>query len=110
LDMFPDSYAFGTGSDNNTCRIFDQRCWGEIATFKDEKNQSSVTSCAFSSSGRFLVAGYDDFAARVWDTIKGEIVESPLQTHEKRVSCLGINKSGKAICTGSWDDSLKIWA
>lgn len=112
LDMFPDNNAFGTGSDDNTCRIFDQRCWGEVQQFKDEKNQASVTSCAFSSSGRYLVAGYDDCVARVWDTIKGELVDGlqGLSTHEKRVSCLGINKSGKAICTGSWDDSLKIWA
>jgi guanine nucleotide-binding protein G(I)/G(S)/G(T) subunit beta-1 len=112
IDMFPDSYAFGTGSDDNTCRLFDQRCWGEIGVYKDEKFLYSVTSCAFSSSGRFFVAGYDDFSARIWDTIKGEMLHPGLgpNGHEKRVSCLGINKSGKAICTGSWDDSLKIWA
>jgi len=30
--------------------------------------------------------------------------------HDKRVSCLGVTKNGKALCTGSWDNLLKIWA
>jgi len=113
IDLFPDSHAFGTGSDDSSCRIFDQRCWGQVqCVVPDQGNtQSSVTSCAFSGSGRFMVAGYDDFSTRVWDVLTGKPAAglSKLESHEKRVSCLGINKSGKAICTGSWDDSLKIW-
>ena len=30
--------------------------------------------------------------------------------HENRVSCLGVSPSGDALCTGSWDTLLKIWA
>jgi WD40 repeat protein len=30
--------------------------------------------------------------------------------HENRVSCLGVSPSGDALCTGSWDALLKIWA
>jgi len=81
-----------------------------VNTYKAPNFLYSVTSCAFSSSGRFFVAGYDDFSAQVWDTITGEMIQPGLKSHEKRVSCLGINKSGRAICTGSWDDSLKVWA
>ncbi|MFS7995549.1 Guanine nucleotide-binding protein subunit beta [Helianthus anomalus] len=31
-------------------------------------------------------------------------------SHEARVSCLGLSADGSALCTGSWDTSLKIWA
>ncbi len=33
-----------------------------------------------------------------------------LQGHENRVSCVGVAPSGEALCTGSWDTLLKIWA
>jgi len=119
IDLFPDSHAFGTGSDDSTCRIFDTRSWSQVQMVipdGDRGTQTSVTSCAFSGSGRFMVAGYDDFSTRVWDTLTGKPASGAPklggggEAHEKRVSCLGINKSGKAICTGSWDDTLKIWA
>ncbi|CAN0483447.1 unnamed protein product, partial [Hapterophycus canaliculatus] len=29
---------------------------------------------------------------------------------QNRVSCLGVNPKGEALCTGSWDTLLKIWA
>jgi len=109
IDRFPDGYAFATGSDDNTARMFDTRCWGEINTFANEK-VVSVTSVSFSYSGRLLFAGYDDFSCRVWDVIKGDLLEPALNGHEKRVSCLGVNMPGSALATGSWDDTLKIWA
>ena len=33
-----------------------------------------------------------------------------LQAHENRVSCVGVSRDGKALCTGSWDTLLRIWA
>lgn len=56
-----------------------------------------------------MFAGYDDFSSHVWDTLKGEHVGT-LAGHENRVSCLGVSKDGMALCTGSWDSYLKIWA
>jgi len=111
VDRFPDGYGFGTASDDNTCRLFDTRCWGEVASFADEK-LSSATSCGFSSSGRFFFSGYDDHTVRVWDTVHCSMVEptNGLTGHEKRVSCLCISSNGDAIASGSWDDSVKIWA
>jgi len=110
IDRFPDGYAFATGSDDNTARMFDTRCWAEIATFGNNHTSVPITSVAFSSSGRFLFGGYDDCHYRVWDVIKAEVLEPMLQCHEKRVSCLGVNRPGTAVATGSWDDSLRIWA
>jgi len=110
IDLFPDQNAFATGSDDTTMRLFDMRSWGEVNKFWHDHINMAVTSCSFSYSGRLLFGGYDDNRARVWDVIKGELLAPELSSHEKRVSCLGVNRSGSAVCTGSWDDSLKVWA
>ena len=33
-----------------------------------------------------------------------------LAGHDNRVSCLGCSHDGMALCTGSWDSFLKLWA
>ena len=31
-----------------------------------------------------------------------------LTGHENRVSCLGVSVDGMALCTGSWDSTLRV--
>ena len=108
--FFPDGLAFGTGSDDSTCCIFDVRCYSDIGRFISNKILCGITSVAFSTSGRILFAGYDDYNCYAWDvTVEGNFKYS-LMSHENRVSCLGVSPSGEALCTGSWDTLLKIWA
>lgn len=99
---------FATGSDDATCRMFDIRSDQEMACFGGEHIICGITSVAFSKSGRVLFAGYDDFNCHVWDALKLERA-AQLMGHENRVSCLGVNEDGVALCTGSWDSFLKIW-
>ncbi|CAM9571177.1 unnamed protein product [Laminaria digitata] len=35
--FFPDGKAFGTGSDDSSCRLFDMRCYGEANYFGNDK-------------------------------------------------------------------------
>lgn len=107
--FFPNGDAFGTGSDDSTCRLFDIRAGRELNKYKTEDANCGVTSIAFSISGRLLFAGYDDFSCKVWDSMRGDQV-GILLGHDNRVSCLGVSSDGMALCTGSWDSSLKIWA
>jgi guanine nucleotide-binding protein G(I)/G(S)/G(T) subunit beta-1 len=102
--------AFGTGSDDATCRLFDMRCYGEVNRFKNDAITAGITSVAFSKSGRLMFGGYDDFNTHVWDTLSDSSqVAYTLQTpHENRVSCLSVNGMGDALCTGSWDTNLKV--
>mmetsp|Transcript_6329 Transcript_6329/g.13231 ORF Transcript_6329/g.13231 Transcript_6329/m.13231 type:complete len:354 (-) Transcript_6329:418-1479(-) len=110
--FFPDGNAFGTGSDDSSCRLFDMRSYGEVNKFASDKITCGITSIAFSKSGRLLFAGYDDFNTNAWDTLanSSQCAFSLPQPHENRVSCLGVNGNGDALCTGSWDTNLKIWA
>jgi len=110
--FFPDGFAFGTGSDDSSCRLFDMRSYGEVNTFKNDKITCGITSVSFSKSGRLMFGGYDDFNAYAWDTL-ADSSQTPYALpgpHENRVSCLGVNAKGDALCTGSWDTNLKIWA
>jgi len=109
VQFFPNGLAFGTGSDDASCRLFDIRADREMMNYANESIMCGITSVAFSISGRFLFAGYDDFNCHVWDTLKGEKVFC-LQGHDNRVSCLGVSSDGMALCTGSWDSLLRIWA
>jgi WD40 repeat protein len=106
--FFPNYQAFGTGSDDATCRLFDIRADQELLIYSHESIVCGITSVAFSKSGRLLLAGYDDFNCNVWDTLKGDRA-GVLAGHDNRVSCLGVSEDGMAVGTGSWDSFLRIW-
>lgn len=108
VKFFPDGNAFGTGSDDTSCRLFDIRADAELITYTNENILCGITSVDFSISGRLLFAGYDDFNCYAWDTLKGDRA-CILQNHENRVSCLGVSGDGLALCTGSWDAFLRVW-
>jgi len=110
VSFFPDGNAFVTGSDDTTCRLMDIRACRQLHRYYDAKIVCGVTCVDFSSSGRILFAGYDDENCYAWDSTVGTPVLRLIGGHEKRISCLGVTKNGKALCTGSWDTLLKIWA
>ena len=112
VDFFPEGFSFGSGSDDSSCRLFDLRCYNELASFGNDKILCGITSVAFSHTGRLLFAGYDDYNCYAWDTCQAvaDQYQWQLVGHENRVSCLGVNDDGTAMATGSWDTLLKIWA
>ena len=105
--FFPNGDAFATGSDDASCRLFDIRADRELNAYTHDNILCGITSVAFSISGRILFGGYDDWTCNVWDTLKGERV-GVLTGHENRVSCLGVSADGMALCTGSWDSTLRV--
>lgn len=110
--FFPDGNAFATGSDDSLCKIFDLRYYGEINSFNnEEEGMSRITSVDFSSSGRLLFSGSEDHNCYVWDTLGTSKEQlSKLDGHHQRVATLGVTPLGDALCTGSWDCTLRIWA
>lgn len=57
--------------------------------------------------GRLLFAGYNDYTINVWDVLKGTRV-SVLFGHENRVSRVRVSPDGTALCSASWDNSLRV--
>ncbi|KAJ9152688.1 hypothetical protein P3X46_026226 [Hevea brasiliensis] len=116
VKFFPDGNRFGTGSDDGTCRLFDIRTGHQLQEYYQQHSDDEVrhvTSIAFSISGRLLFAGYSNGDCYVWDTLLAQVVlnlGSLQNSHESRISCLGLSADGSALCTGSYDTNLKIWA
>lgn len=109
VHFFPNNNCFGTGSDDASCMLYDLRSYGPLNKYCTDQILCGITSVAFSGSGRYFFAGYDDYNVHVWDTITATQSQI-LNGHENRVSCLGVPQNGKCLCTGSWDTILKIWA
>lgn len=83
IQFFPNGNAFGTGSDDASCRLFDIRADRELQNYTVSLDATrrgkdvwltwkqigepvcGITSVAFSVSGRLLFAGYDDFECKV---------------------------------------------
>ena len=127
VEFFPSGNVVSSASDDSTCRMFDLRARGTIAVFSDPaKVGACVTSICHSSSGAILFAGYEDHTAVGWATTSqklkwyemGQTKERARATadggrrvgHTARVSCLGVNKMGQALATGSWDQTLLVWS
>lgn len=115
--FFPDGYAFGSGSDDATCRLFDLRCHQEVNIFKHQTILCGITSVDFSSSGRILFAGYDDHNLLGWDVLQNPSPETgeadPVvcwKRHEARVSSVSVHSEGLALATASWDTFIKVYA
>ncbi|CCF59231.1 hypothetical protein KAFR_0G01970 [Kazachstania africana CBS 2517] len=72
-------------------------------------DNQGVVSIDFSNSGRLMYACYTDSGCVVWDTLKAEIV-GKLEGHSNRVSRVKTSPDGLAVCTGSWDSTMKIWS
>lgn len=109
VQWFPDNKCFGTGSDDSNIFLYDTRAYCTMNKYKIDEN-CGITAIDFSKSGKYLFAGYDEkpFSV-VWDTLSSKKLQSlPGCTH--RTSCLGVNLNGTALCTGSWDMELKVWA
>ncbi|GJW06313.1 guanine nucleotide-binding protein subunit beta-2 [Tanacetum coccineum] len=128
VKFFPDGNRFGTGSDYATCRLYDVRTGHQLLVYPLQQQQGGggdahVPSIAFSISGRLLFAGYSNGDCFVWDTLLAKFLPdlscgyvlyvvlnlgSLHNSHEGRVSCLGLSADGSALCTGSWDANLKV--
>jgi len=109
VSMFPNDKAVATGSDDSTCRFFDQRSYRQVAIYQNDKILCGITSVALGFNGETLFAGYDDYNCICWSSLAEKQITS-IDGHENRISCLGVGAGGGALCTGSWDTTLKVWA
>jgi len=109
VEWFPDGHAFASGSDDSTLKLFDKRAYRQLNNYGHETFVSGVTSLCFSKSGKYLFGGYDDNPyAVVWSTLSA--THTQVLPHLVRVSCVGMQSNGYALCTGSWDYNLRILA
>jgi WD40 repeat protein len=68
----------------------------------------SVTGCAVSLDGRFIVSASDDSTLKVWDAATGADLHT-LRGHTSTVEDCAVSPDGRFIVSASWDDTLKVW-
>ncbi|KAL3318712.1 guanine nucleotide binding protein (G protein), beta 5 [Cichlidogyrus casuarinus] len=107
VKFFPSGDAVASGSDDATIRLFDLRADRELCTYKKDSVIFGCNAIDFSLSGRILFGGYSDHVINTWDVLKGNRI-SMLYGHENRISSLKISPDGLAICTSSWDATLRV--
>lgn len=114
---FMQSNTIATCSQDNTVRLFDMRAYNELICYgtPNDSSQEAIpsegyTSVACSSSGRLVFAGHAEGHIDVFDVLKGGKAYQLTQAHERHISCLGVGPTGAALCSGSWDRQLKVWA
>ncbi|KAK5935004.1 hypothetical protein CgunFtcFv8_020405 [Champsocephalus gunnari] len=109
VKYYPSGDAFASASDDATCRFFDLRADREVAVYQKDSVIFGASTLDFSLSGRLLFAGYNDYTINVWDVLKGTRA-SILFGHENRVSRVRVSPDGTALCSASWDNTLRIWS
>ncbi|XP_031572582.1 guanine nucleotide-binding protein subunit beta-5-like [Actinia tenebrosa] len=107
--FYPGGDTFGTASDDGKLRLFDLRADHLLSTYYKDHVIFGAASLDFSISGRILFAGYHDYTVHVWDTLKSERL-AVYYGHDNRLSSLRVSPDGTCVCTGSWDQTLRIWA
>ena len=109
VDFFPSGAAVASGSDDSSIRMFDLRSSGPINILSEDRIICGVTDLTFSKTGRLLFSSYDESYIIAWEIISKEGTFHELKGHRNRVSTIGVNTSGNALLTGSWDTELAIW-
>ncbi|XP_077568546.1 guanine nucleotide-binding protein subunit beta-5b-like isoform X2 [Stigmatopora nigra] len=106
VKYYPSGDAFASASDDATCRFYDLRADRQVAVYEKDSIIFGASSVDFSMSGRLIFAGYNDYTINVWDVLKGNRI-STMYGHENRVSRVRLSPDGTALCSASWDTTLR---
>ena len=116
--MKSDGYAFATCSNDETVRLWDMRSYQEVARFGTATEPDAFdptpgfTSVALSKSGRLIFCAHANSNVMAYDILAGDRTSDPSFTlnraHDSYISCLGVSPDGAALCTGSWDNNVKV--
>lgn len=100
----------GTASGDGTAHVLDMRACASVVSLVTDRAEEGLTCASFSKSGRILFAGHSNASVLALDVLNGTLAFSLAGAHDKHVSSIGVNPKGDALCTASWDSTLKIWA
>jgi len=107
VEFFPNGSTFAAAGDEGSCGLFDLRSDQCIQRYGGGERTAN-TSVAFSRSGRLLFAGSENCNVNIYDTLKGTRC-GVIGAHDNRVSSISVPSDGSALCTSSWDGTIKVF-
>lgn len=87
---------------------FDGSAAHQVAVFADQ-HRGSVTSVAFSPSGRTVASGDSTRLIFVWSAATGDVLYDNLTFHNSRINALAFGLSENVLVSGSVDSSIIVW-
>ncbi len=102
----PDGKRVASGSSENAVRIWHASTGQSQSTLTVD---SEVTSVAFSPDGSKIAAAHSN-EIQIFDTETQAKLGSPLSGHSHVVTSVAWNNDGSKLATGSYDNSIKVWA
>jgi len=109
VKAFSNGTSFISGSDDSTCLLWDIRTESRLQLYQSDRILCGVTSVDVSLTGKYVFAAYDEGVVRVWDTLRGTILDN-LAHEQSRCSTVRVAPNGQAVISATWDNLLRIWA
>jgi WD domain, G-beta repeat len=108
LTYFPDGKHF-LCTQKKIVETRDSQTGKRTQSFSIDPKSFTPWEAVLSPDGKFLAVSCDvDKIAKIWRVESGERV-TQLKGHQKRITGISFNPSGKTIATTSLDESLRIW-
>ncbi|XP_074656464.1 U5 small nuclear ribonucleoprotein 40 kDa protein-like [Tubulanus polymorphus] len=94
-----------SGSDDGTVKLWDSRKKGEIWTFQ---NTYQVTSVTFSDTAEQIMSGGIDNDIKIWDLRKNSLLYR-MRGHSDTVTGMRLSPDGSYLLTTAMDNTVRIW-
>ena len=106
VSFSPDGSRIASGSSDGIVRIWDPRLKG---TFDEEVDLEELNSIALSRDGRWIVTA--SFChIQVWRVTETVTKMNQIRGHSGAVTCVAFSYDGSYVVSGSWDNTVRIWA
>jgi len=108
VDFSPNGFHIATGSQDNTCKIWDLRRRQPVYTIPAHTNLISDVKYQ-QECGSFLVTCSYDSTTKIWSNKTWQPLKT-LQGHDNKVISVDIAPNSQYIATTSFDRTFKLWS
>lgn len=102
-----DRVTLASCSNDKTIMLWNRRTGKRLAKLKDQ--YSRVLTCKFSPDGTLIAAVVEGERVRIWNAMRGEVVNVLEGHHILPILCCAFSPDGTTIATGSGDKTFALW-
>lgn len=97
-----------SGSDDKTSKIWALQGKEKPQCILTLTSHNPVNSVSFSPNGLWLVSGRDDGVIDIWDTVKGDKLET-MSTNTSSIQSIAFSPTGAYLASASSDHGVYLW-